>query len=436
MPRQPKLRKKKISGNTYWFTEAGGNATYFGNVEEVSYDDARRAFSKHIGNVSEEGKDRKRSVLSGGELMDLYLDWVEKNRSISNYKNRRTHLNRFGAFCPEGRQVRIAEVPATRVTGNDLEAWLDRLTKDLKLDPQTRLHHETSVRAAWNWGTKHPSPTTHLPATFRPFSAVERTDVPLRPLTEDDLLKDEEIDTLFRAAELDLDQFHRFGPKTPRPPEDNPYRGFADLLRCYYNTGARTGELATCRVEDVLFRTGQVILGKHKRSKKERTKTIRHITLNDEALDIFRRHCHGKAGSDRVFLNSDRRPWSESLLPKRFDRVKEVAKAQKLGEVRDHVTIYDFRHLWISEMLIEGNDLATVARMAGTSIRMIETVYGHFRNEHLREAQDRLDRAREQRRVSRRNRDAYIDARPSRDGEAACSADEGPAVPSGRSSET
>jgi hypothetical protein len=29
--------------------------------------------------------------------------------------------------------------------------------------------------------------------------------------------------------------------------------------------------------------------------------------------------------------------------------------------------------------------------MAGTSIRMIEKVYGHFRNEHFVEAQERLD---------------------------------------------
>lgn len=430
MPRQPKLRKKKIGGNTYWFTEAGGAATYFGNADEVPYEDARRAFSTHVGTLADEGKDRKRAGQSAGELMDLYLDWMQPNRSTSNYKNRRTHLNRFGGFLPQGRQVKVADLPANKVTGADLEGWLAHLASERKLDPQTRLHHETSVRAAWNWGTKHPSPVPHLPPTFRPFSAVERTDVPMRPLTEDDLLTDAEVESLFKAAAEDLDQFHRFGPKTPRGSDDNPYRSFADLLRCYYNTGARTGELAACRVEDVLFRTGQVVLGKHKRTKKERTKTVRHITLNDEALDIFRRHCHGKGGEERVFLNSDRRPWTQSLLPKRFERIKEVSKELKFGEVRDQITIYDFRHLWISEMLMEGNDLPTVARMAGTSIRMIETVYGHFRNEHLREAQDRLDRARQQRRVSR-GPGACSDARPSGGGEVVPSAAAGRADPSG-----
>jgi integrase len=79
----------------------------------------------------------------------------------------------------------------------------------------------------------------------------------------------------------------------------------------------------------------------------------------------------------------------------RFNRVKEVAAEQKIGEVRDSVTIYSFRDLWISEALMAGNDLATVARMAGTSVAMIERVYGHFRVSHLQEAQARVEKLRE-----------------------------------------
>jgi integrase len=97
-------------------------------------------------------------------------------------------------------------------------------------------------------------------------------------------------------------------------------------------------------------------------------------------------------------MNSDRRPWSGSLLPKRFERIKEAAKVLGIGTVRDEITIYNFRDLWISEMLMAGNDVSTVARMAGTSIAMIEHVYGHFRNDHLQEAQGRLDEARKKRR--------------------------------------
>lgn len=65
-----------------------------------------------------------------------------------------------------------------------------------------------------------------------PLRRDERTKVPLKPLTEKDLITDKEIGTLFAAAPIDLDQFHCFGPRKPRAA--NPYSSFADMLKCYY----------------------------------------------------------------------------------------------------------------------------------------------------------------------------------------------------------
>ncbi|MGB0070558.1 MAG: hypothetical protein WBQ11_21250 [Isosphaeraceae bacterium] len=62
--------------------------------------------------------------------------------------------------------------------------------------------------------------------------------------------------------------------------------------------------------------------------------------------------------------------------------------------IRSTITIYSFGHLWISEMLMAGVDVLMVARMAGTSVAMIERVYGHFRNQSYQVAQARLDRER------------------------------------------
>lgn len=394
MARQPKLRKKKVGKSVYWFTKAGGD-TYFGNIGDVPYSEARKDFNEHLKSIGESVKDSKRKGLTAGELMDLFLDWIERNRSERTYSTRKTYCSRFGSFRVGNSQTKVAGQPADKIKGADLEAWLARMEEE-SLGPQTRLHAETSVKHCWNWATKHPSPVPYLSPIYRPFSGVERTHVPLKALTEDDLITEEEIAAVFGAAQLDLDRYHRFGPKKPR--ETNPYSGFADMLKCYYHTGARTDELASCEVGDVLFRTQQVVLGKHKRSRTQRTPTIRNITLNAEALEVFERLCKGKENTDKVFLNSDNRPWSRRGLPERFERVKKVAEVEGIGKIRDHITIYDFRHLWISEALMAGNDVATVARMAGTSIAMIERVYGHFRNEHLQEAQRRLDQARQQRR--------------------------------------
>src|SRR2546430_169150 len=43
MPRQSKLRKKKVGKTTYWYTETGGE-TYFGNVDSVPYSEAKNQF--------------------------------------------------------------------------------------------------------------------------------------------------------------------------------------------------------------------------------------------------------------------------------------------------------------------------------------------------------------------------------------------------------
>jgi hypothetical protein len=84
-------------------------------------------------------------------------------------------------------------------------------------------------------------------------------------------------------------------------------------------------------------------------------------------------------------------------LAERFNRVKAVAAEKNLGKVRAEITIYSFRDLWISDMLMARNDVATVARMAGTSIAMIERVYGHFRTQFLQDAQAKVDQLRQQR---------------------------------------
>src|SRR5262249_20670923 len=151
----------------------------FGNVEEVAHRDARKLFAAHLLKIRTEADDCKRQGLSAGELMDLFLGWVQKHRDGQNYATRRTYCSRVGAFRVGASQTKVADLPADKVRGEDLEAWLASL-KEEGLEAQTRLHAETSVRHCWNWATRHPSPTPYLPITFRPFSAVERTHVPLK----------------------------------------------------------------------------------------------------------------------------------------------------------------------------------------------------------------------------------------------------------------
>jgi hypothetical protein len=216
--RKPKLRKKKVGKNTYWYTAANGGA-YFGKMGEVPYKDAKEHFGRHL---KKKQAPASAEMLTVGGLFSSFLAWVKENRSNSQYRRRRRHCSQFGRFVFQGR--RSADIPAVEVTGTMLEAWRANLRvlkqegvegendRDKRgLDPQSLLHAETSVRHAFNWGGKHDSPTTLLPSNFRPFAGIERTKVPPKTLTEADLLKELEIEALVEAARFDVDQFRRWG---------------------------------------------------------------------------------------------------------------------------------------------------------------------------------------------------------------------------------
>ena len=407
--RQPKLRNKKVGRHRYWYTEANGGA-YFGKVGEVPHEHAKEEFRKHLGQKQALAQV---DALTVGKLFVEFLAWVQDHRSASQYSRRKRDTSRFARFVYGGR--RLADIPATDVTGPMLTAWLKNLAapkavpdaeendRDKRgLDPQTLLHAETSIRHAFNWGCKYPDPDSFLPVTFRPFRGVERTKPGRKELTEADLLLDSEVDALLEAATLDVDQFRRWGIEKHiekhgrtgmRPCKDR----FADMLRVYHATGAWTSELAVARVRQFSSRSRQIVLGQHKRSNTEGVKTVRHITLGDEAMEILQRLCAGRQPDDFIFVTAWGKPWTKKTVNTRLHSVERIARA--LGHhVRKGITAYDFRHLRISEGLMTGLEALTVARMAGTSLRMIESVYGHFRTDHFADAQRRVDQARRERR--------------------------------------
>jgi hypothetical protein len=101
MPAKPKLRKKKVGKSVYWFTKAGGE-TYFGNVVDVSCDEARRLFATHINSLVDEELGSKSKPCTAGELIDLFLDWVQKHRGERTYSARRAYCSRFASFRVAG----------------------------------------------------------------------------------------------------------------------------------------------------------------------------------------------------------------------------------------------------------------------------------------------------------------------------------------------
>jgi integrase len=287
-------------------------------------------------------------------LMKRFLTWLERHRSDRTRQERRRHLQRF---CDAYGNLR-----ATSLTASHLETFQDDLETLYALDYVKK--HVTSVRAMFNRGAK----LEWLPHDFRPFIGVEPIRLPAKPLLESDLPTIGEVAALLHHAKS--------------------FRGVDDLLRVYHATGARTHELTAVRVEDFQPQTRQLLLGNHKRSRTLKEPLPRRIALNDEALAIICRLVESRPPDGHIFIRASGRPWNRNILSHRFQAIRDRAS------LRPSITIYSFRHLWISEMLMAGVDVLLVARMAGTSVAMIERVYGHFRNQSYQDAQAKLDRER------------------------------------------
>jgi integrase len=222
--------------------------------------------------------------------------------------------------------------------------------------------HATTVRTMFSRGVK----AGWLPHGFKPFASVDGIRLDPKPLLESDLPTGAEVKALLAYA----DAFMR------------------DMIVMYHHTGCRTHELIEAKVGDFQGASRTIVLGKHKRSRTQRESIPRTITLNAGAYAILERRCQGRGPDAAIFTNGNGNPYDRRDIAQRFATVR-----RKAG-VRPAITIYSFRHLWISEMLMAGVDVLLVARMAGTSVAMIERVYGHFRNQSYQDAQARLDRER------------------------------------------
>jgi len=140
--------------------------------------------------------------------------------------------------------------------------------------------------------------------------------------------------------------------------------GLHKLIRAGILTGARYGELAGVRVQDLDTIHGSLHLA---------GKTgERDCYLSDEALAFFKKIAKDRLPGAYLLVKDDGEPWGKSHQHR---PMKEAVKAAKLPK---DTVFYSLRHYHISKALIAGLPVQVVAENCGTSIRMIEKHYGKF----------------------------------------------------------
>lgn len=137
-----------------------------------------------------------------------------------------------------------------------------------------------------------------------------------------------------------------------------------DLIECVALTGCRPGDPSLCLRSDYDGRTASVRF----RSKDH----DRKIPLSPAATALFDRLAKGKLPKAHLFTQDGKKVWT----PTEWSELVRDAAAR--AGLPAGVTLYTLRHCWITDAIVGGMDLLTVAKLAGTSLAMIEKHYGHL----------------------------------------------------------
>ncbi len=164
-----------------------------------------------------------------------------------------------------------------------------------------------------------------------------------------------------RRRELYLDRKQRRTLIDHAAPEITPF------LKCLSVLPLRPGALAALRVSDFNARLKTIRVGQDKAG------ADRRISLPDAIVDILKPLAKGCTGSAPLLARPDGTAWNKDAWKW---PIKEAAHAAGL---QPEVSAYTLRHSTITDLVVSGLDLLTVAKISGTSVAMIEKHYGHLR---------------------------------------------------------
>lgn len=128
--------------------------------------------------------------------------------------------------------------------------------------------------------------------------------------------------------------------------------------------------MAALTVTDFDRRTGAL------RISKDKAGAGRVITLPEMTAAFLAECARDKLPAAPIFARADGQAWD------RHSWKKLVTAATLAAGLPADTTAYVLRHSVITDLITEGVDTLTVARLSGTSLPMIERHYGHLRAAH------------------------------------------------------
>lgn len=245
----------------------------------------------------------------------------------------------------------IGSVRLGNLSQDDMEAWRDRVERGDLPDLPAKKGRSPKPK---------PLSKTSVNRMRTPLVAALNRAVSRRRIGPDRAIEWENVrpyEAAGKRRDLYLDRDQR------RALLDQAGDDLRTFLECIALTGCRPGDPAVMLRGDYDSRHGAVTF---------RTKGhTRTVPLSPAAKKLLDRLAKGKKSNDHLFTNNGKtwlsHDWHEPV------RAAAVAAGLPSG-----VVAYTLRHCWITDAIVAGMDLLTVAKLSGTSLAMIEKHYGHL----------------------------------------------------------
>jgi integrase len=328
MPQIARVWKRKQDG---WFY-----ATINGRQEKLSpdYQEARDLFHKLKSNLAKKKTSGKLSTTLK-EVCDAFLTHTKQTKAEKTYENRYRYLQSFCDFVGKGSRVHDLK-------GGQLDAW----SLSQGWNSSTQAAARASVMTCLNWGVKRRL------IMESPFWGMERGTFKRK----DRILKKEEREKIRGVVK----------------------GGLADFLQFISMTGCRPfSEAAKVTAAMIDWKDESITFEKHKMEGKGRRRTIYlPPALLQRLKELAVEYPEGPLLRTRTG-----RPWSRPAASKGLRRIEAKTGINRL-------TVYAFRHAYITDCLAKGMSPTIIGRLVGNSARTISRFYEHVdqKKDELREA--------------------------------------------------
>jgi integrase len=324
----PKLWERKINGANYFYVKINGRQICLGRERERAEIKYAKLITKH------RTPDADGTV---AVLLDRYLDWLKINRAARTYDFYRDPLLSFSGHV--GPRLRVCDLKKYHV-----QTWLD--TCYPKAADNYKYNLIRAVQRPFNWAVRDMDYLESSPIVGMKKPEQTPREVCITPAQWRVLLR------------------------------KIPDQQFRDLLTFLWESGARPQE---ARIMEAKHVQGDVVTFERINSKGKQRR--RKIYLNDKALKIVQRLVR-KYPAGWLFRNLNGNAWTKDSIKCRFQRLTLPFK----------VSAYALRHSFATRA-IQSEQLSTleIAKLMGhRDTRMLETVYEHVSDSHLRKAARKL----------------------------------------------